>query len=154
MCVNARWPPRQHFTASWQRLTFLRLAPVRRGGGVCGGLPDSYTPHQEQKAWAEGRLWSNAGILFIIFSLFILMFFYFSSPNSLLIKLLLLLILFLTLTGHRQVFCLHRRRGVDWVGFELVTRQGSCLHFRLKCLTMAAVTRKTSNLQRTSKPCF
>lgn len=24
MCVNAWWPPRQHFTASWQRLTFLR----------------------------------------------------------------------------------------------------------------------------------
>lgn len=72
------------------------------GAGVCSLTP--LPPHQEQKAWVEGQLWTCVGILFIIFWLHSNVFFNFWGLSSLFIKLPLLLILFLTFTRTQAGF--------------------------------------------------
>lgn len=93
-------------SALYSFLTAARIPAVGPGTdrqgreGGRGAVVDSTTPPpptRSKRPERRGRLWSNAGILFIIFSLHFTVF-YFLRPKSLLIKLMLVLILFLTRT--------------------------------------------------------
>lgn len=71
MCVNAHWPKHQHFTASWQQLTFLRSASStewqrEKKEALLGRL---LLPSPGAKGLSGGPcVVYNAGILFTVFS--------------------------------------------------------------------------------------